>query len=292
LINTNTAVASLSSLAGATVIALTDGDRTVRATVSAVDRAHGIIVLRLHSPLSGHVFTVDTPTLETGDPVGTYGVTVKGHRPTLTETKITETDAETRIAGLTVTGLAATRESVDAGLSGAPTLSADGHANGMVLLDPSNTVMIIPGRAIAAAVRKHGGSLPANGCSRPLGPSATMINGSAGQRVHAMLQRYFSGINSGDYPSAFSQLSRRLQAGGFQGYRDGWATSYDFNIVVHRATATSAHVTFDSIFEKGKGPKGSGTCARWDIDYQFVIEGGSPAIDRANPHSGPIWRKC
>jgi hypothetical protein len=292
LINSRTAVASLSSLAGATVIALTDGERTVPASVSAVDIRHGIVVLRLHSPTSGHVFTLDRASLMADDPVGSYGVTIKGSRPTLSQTKITETAAETRIAGHTVTGLAATPTSVDAGLSGAPTLSADGHANGMVLLDPSNRMMIIPGRTIAAAVTRHGGSLPATGCSRPVGPNATVITGSAGKRVRAMLQRYFSGINSGDYASAFSQLSQRLQAGGFNGYREGWATSYDYNIVVHDATATRAHVTFDSIFEKGKGPKGSGTCARWDIDYRFVIEGGSPAIDQAKPHSGAIWRKC
>lgn len=292
LISKDRAVASLSSLAGAKVIGLSDGNKTIPASVSAADPKHGVVVLKLDRPTSGHVFTLDKTTFNSGDPIGTYGVTVKSTRPSLNQTKINSADADAVIAGTKITGLADTQASADAGMSGAPTLTADGHANGMVLLDSSNSMLIVPGRTIGAAVDRHSGSLPRTSCSLTAGPDATVINGSAGKRVKAMLQRYFGGINSGNYPKAFKQLSRRLRAGGFRGYQKGWATSYDFNIVVHKATASSAYVTFDSIFEKGKGPKGSGTCARWDIDYRFVTEGGAPAIDKANPHAGAIWRKC
>lgn len=292
LINKNTAVASLSSLAGAKVIGLSDGHKTIPASVSAADPRHGIVILRLARPTSGHVFALDNGTFKAGDPVGTYGVPIKGSRPALIEAKINSTGADAVIAGTKVTGLADAQASVDAGMSGAPTLTADGHANGMVLLDPSDAMLIISGSTITAAAAQQSGSLPKARCSVTVGPDATVINGSAGRRVRSMLQRYFGGINSGDYPTAFQQLSQRLQAGGFQAYQQGWVSTYDFNIVVHKATASTAYVSFDSIFEKGKGPTGSGTCARWDIDYQFVTEGGGPVIDRADPHSGPIWRKC
>lgn len=286
------AVASLSSLAGAKVIGVSDGHKTIPASVSSADPRHGVVVLKLDHPTDGQVFALDNATFKAGDPIGTYGVTAKGTRPSLSQAKINSVGADAMIAGTNVTGLADTRATVDAGMSGAPTLTADGHADGMVLLDSSNSMLVVPGRAITAAASKHGGSLPKVRCSLTIGPDATVINGPAGKRVKAMLQRYFGGINSGDYPKAFKQLSQRLEAGGFQSYQDGWARTYDFNIVVHQATASTAYVTFDWIFEKGKGPRGSGTCARWDIDYQFVTEGGGPAIDKATAHSGAIWRKC
>lgn len=291
LISKTTAVASLSSLAGVGVIGLSNGHDTFAASVSAADPAHGVVILKLDRSARGHVFAVDNTSYATHDPVGTYAVSAHGTKPSLIHSKITATGAATTIAGTRVGGLSATSARVDAGSSGAPTLAADGHANGMVLLDSSDKMLIVSGTTIKETLNAHR-SLPAAHCSTILGPGVSPIAGSSSGSVKSLFTRYFGGINSGNYRTAYGQLSRQLRSTGYHDYAKGWATSYDFNIVVHKASSSGAHVTFDSIFAKGKGPKPTLTCARWNIDYQFVNENGGPVINRAAPHSGSIWRKC
>ena len=292
LIGNRTAVASLSSLAGAEVIGLTNGHNTYAATVSGVDPARGIVILRLAQAPGGHVFSVDSATPATGDPVGSFGVAATGTKISLARSKINSPNAELVIGGSHVTDVADTGTTVDAGLSGAPTLAATGDANGMVLLDQSNKMMVVPGTTIKEAITKTGGKLPEVNCQRPLGPNLTPIAGSAPKPTKSLFTQYFGGINAGDYQAAFGQLSGQLRSSGYQNYVKGWTSSYDFNIVVHSASPTGAHVTFDSIFAKGRGPAGTDTCARWDIDYQFVEESGQRVINKALPHSGPIFRRC
>jgi len=292
LIGRHTAVASLSSLAGAGVIGLTNGSDTFAARVSGADLAHGIVILTLDHAAGGHVFGMDTANLATGDPVGIFGVPASGTQPALAQSTIGNTNATVMIGSTQITGLADTQATVDAGISGAPTLAANGHANGMVLLGPSNKMMIVSGETIKNATTRAGGTLPHASCQSALGPNLTPIGGSAPTATKSLFTQYFSGINSGHYHTAFSQLSQQLRSTGYQNYAKGWATSYDFDIVVHQANGSGAHVTFDSIFAKGKGPKGTKTCARWDIDYQFVTEAGRPVIAKALPHSGSIFRRC
>lgn len=292
LISNRTAVASLSSLAGATVVGLTNGTDTFAAKVSGADREHGIVILKLDHPASGHVFAVDSAAFAVGESVGTFGIPTSGGKPKLTQSTVDSANAQLQIGGNQVRDVASTPAVVDPGLSGGPTLAANGDANGMVILDESGKMMVVPGELIKSAIAKGTGSLPAAGCQNPLGPKLIVIAGAPTDATKSLFGQYFGGIDSGDYQSAFSQLSPRLQAAGYKNYVQGWATSYDFNVVVHQATGSGAQVTFDSIFSKGKGPKGTNTCARWDIDYQFVTENGGPKINKALPHSGPIFRKC
>ena len=292
LINNRTAVASLSSLAGADVIAVSNGTDTVTASVAGTDRADGLVIVKLDHAVRGHVFTIDDATPVVGDPVGAYGFSTSVRKPALVMTRVRSVGAAVKVGSSTVGGLAATTATtVDNGVSGAPTLAADGHANGMALLDAHRRMMIIPGKTIKEAIAHPSGKLPTTHCTQR-GASETTMSVSGTQSVDDMFEWYFTGINSGDYRTAFDQLSSQLQATGYSNYAKGWATSYDFNIVVHKASGSGAYVTFDSIFAKGKGPSPALTCARWDIDYTFTHEGGKPVINKAEPHSGSIWRKC
>ncbi|GAB3919201.1 hypothetical protein GCM10011575_29660 [Microlunatus endophyticus] len=292
LINNRTAVAALSSLAGADVIAVSNGSDTFAASVAGTDLVDGLVILKLDHPVSGHVFPVDAVSPAVGDPVGSYGIDTSTTKPALVKARVQGTGAAVKLGSYEVKGLASTTAVVDNGISGAPTLAANGHANGMVLLDSRGRMMIVSGKAIKEAVAHPSGSLPATHCKDQRGPSSTTISVSGTKPVDDMFVSYFTGINSGDYRSAFGQLSSQLQATGYSNYAKGWATSYDFNIKVRKATGSGAHVTFDSIFAKGKGPSPSLTCARWDIDYTFTHEGGKPVINKAEPHSGSIWKKC
>jgi hypothetical protein len=293
MIGKDTAVASYGSLAGARVIALTDGTKTIPAHVSNADAQHGVVVLKLDRPIDGHVFSVDAVSPKQGDSTKAFGVKITGTQPEPAQAKITDVGVETLIGTTNVTGLANTEARVDGGMSGAPTVADNGHATGMVLVGPTGgTMMIVPGQSVAAAI-KNGGSLPAANCSDVAGPDATVIEGGGNSKVRSALQDYFGGINSGDYSAAYRRLSNAGRGGtSYQDHVDGWATSYDFNIVVHKATGSSAHVSFDSIFTQGRGPKGSATCARWDIDYQFVNSSSGLLINKAAPHSGRIWTRC
>lgn len=292
LIDSRTAVASLSSLAGANVIGVSNGSDTFAASVVGTDLVDGLVILKLDHAAGGHVFAVDDATPAVGDPVGTFGISAAGTKPGLITATVQTTGAGVTLGAYDVKGLAGTSATVDNGISGAPTLAANGDANGMVLLDSHGRMMIIPGTTIKEAASHPSGTLPATHCQNERGPSVTVISGSVDKADKSLFAQYFGGINSGDYRAAFGQLSQRLRSTGYQNYAKGWATTYDFNIVVHTASGSGAHVTFDSIFEQGKGPQGTTTCARWDIDYQFVTEGGSPVIDKALPHSGSIFRPC
>lgn len=292
LISNRTAVASLSSLAGGDVIAVSNGSDTFAASVAGVDLIHGLVILKLDHAASGHIFSVDDVTPAVGDPVGSYGVPAGLIKPGLIKATVESTGAAVKIGTYNVGGLAGTSATADNGISGAPTLAANGDANGMVLLDPKGKIMIVPGKMIKAAASHPSGTLPKTHCQNELGPSVTAISGSAPTATKSLFTQYFGGINSGNYRAAFNQLSQQLRSTGYRKYADGWATTYDFNIDVHKASNSGAHVTFDSIFTEGKGPAGTKTCARWDIDYQFVSEGGHPVIDKARPHSGSIFHPC
>lgn len=294
LIDDRTAVTSYAVVAGSKVAALISGSTTVGAKIAAVDADSGVAVLKLDRAVDGHVFKISAATPQAEHPVGLLGVSARGRSVRLVESAITETDLEDGVSGRTVGGLGRADADVDPGMSGGPTLDADGRANGMALGgSEEGPLMIISGKVIKEAVSgRPEPEKPA--CSEPYGPPVTAIGGRPPRRVQELFRGYFGGINTGDYRKAYEHIGPAGRTKrGYAAYRDGWISSYDFNIVVHSASRRGARVTFDSIFLPGHGPKASITCARWDIDYTFVEEDGRLLINKAEPHRGRSeWRPC
>ena len=286
LIDHDTAVASYASLAGAQVIAVDTGSGLVSAEVSSADPDHGIVILKLNRSVGGHVFDIDTSTMKADDPVGLLGFTEKSSNPKVRTSRITEADQTARVGDTKITGLSGTSLEANDGWAGAPTLNADGDANGVVIAGPGATqAMIVPGKAVKRA-EGNGQSLPGGTCNDPHGPEITTIGGSPTRAVKKTLQTYFEGINTGDYRTAYEQLGPHSNSGPFSGYVNGWRSAYDFNIDVKSVSGsgdgTHAQVSFNSITLPGQGPKGhaQATCARWDMNYTFAADGNRLLIDR------------
>lgn len=286
LVDKDTAVASYASLAGSQTVAVFNGSESVPAQVKSADPERGIVVLKLDRSIDGHVFDLDSSKPAAKDPVGLLGVKSGSNRPSLKTTTITDTSKTAKVGSDAVSGLATTELDADDGWAGGPTLAADGKANGMVFAGPgASTVMIAAGSAIKAALSSKD-SLPSSDCNDPKGPDVTVIGGKPTKAVEDVLAKYFGGINSGDYRSAYKQLGPHSNNGNYGTYVSGWRSAYDYNIVVHRVSGSgdgsSAKVSFNAITLPGQGPKGhsEATCVRWDMKYTFASSGGRLLIDR------------
>jgi hypothetical protein len=294
LVGERTAVTSYAVLAGAGAAALTTGSTTVGAKITASDPDRGVAILQLDRAVGGHVFDVAEVVPKVGHRVGQLGIKARGRAVDLTTAAITETETSDGVAGRTVSGLGRTDARIDPGLAGGPTLDASGRANGMALGGSgTGPLQVVSGTAISQTISSRP-EPEAGDCTAAYGPDLTMIGGSPPRRVQEVFAGYFGGINSGDYRKAYDRLGPGNRSErGYADYRDGWLSSYDFNIVVHSSSRRGAHVTFDSIFLAGSGPTRSMTYARWDIDYAFAEEGGKLLINKADPHRGDReWREC
>jgi hypothetical protein len=111
------------------------------------------------------------------------------------------------------------------------------------------------------------------------------------QGIAATFNRYFDGINSGDYATAYAQLDpNNHPASGEPGFAQGDSTSYDSQFRILSATQTSpthAHVAlqFVSLQRTDKGPDGD-TCDTWTLDYHLVQLDGSWYIHATNGYGG------
>jgi len=93
----------------------------------------------------------------------------------------------------------------------------------------------------------------------------------------ATLNTYFDGISSGDYATAYAQLSPREQAnnGRLSEWSSGLLTSIDTNVVVNSVSNRGggtivANVSFHSHQAPDQGVNPGETDTNWNIDYTMV----------------------
>ena len=131
-------------------------------------------------------------------------------------------------------------------------------------------------------------------CSAPLGPSDAEVpvapaSDALEHAAAGTFARYFGGINSGDYGTAYRQLSPQLRSG-YDSFAEGVSTSYDFDFDVRALSETSAGAAvwlrFVSLQKPKYGPEGEG-CTQWSIDYELVWNAaGRLLIDDVDGHNG------
>lgn len=152
-------------------------------------------------------------------------------------------------------------------------------------------------------------SIPAPGPSftvpETTGAPTLSMDGNAADQSTALyvsttevLNRYFAGINSGDYASAWGTYSRSLRARiPYDEFADGVATSQDTDVQVHDVRALDsgtalAHVTFTGHQDPSKDENGYG-CTEWDLSYRMVLEEGQWRIDKVTAFGpGPAATPC
>jgi hypothetical protein len=287
LTDARTALAALGSVDKAVAVVVVVRGRPIPATVRSVSPDTGLATLRLARPVAGYRFALGaTPSV--GQPVGVVGVPVAGSAPKLTNATVTATDQR----GSGLSGLLALEGSADLGLSGAPVVDGRGGVVGMVVADEDETgLKAVPASTLDGAATKT----PKEGsCGRPKGPQIpTVITGDAPTAWRSTLQRYFAGINSGDYDAVFDTFEPGVLKGSRSQIEEGFRSSYDFNVRIVASQGPNVWVRFDSIFAQGRGPRSALTCARWSRVFVFRETDGRARVRRVENHFGiPLFRAC
>ena len=288
LTDARTAVTALVSVDRAVAVVIVVRGRPIPATVRSVSPVTGLATLRLARPVAGYHLALGEAAPTVGQQVGVVGVPVASTAPKLTKVAVTATDER----GSGLSGLVALKGSADLGLSGAPVVDGSGGVVGMVVADEDETgLKAVPAGTLDRAARKKPGK---GSCGRPSGPQIpTVITGDAPEASKATLQRYFAGINTGDYDAVFDAFEPGTLKGSRSEIEKGFRSTYDFHIRIEAWQGQNVWVRFDSIFAAGRGPRSSLTCARWSRVFVFGDSDGGTRIGRVENRTGvPLFRAC
>jgi serine protease Do len=276
----------------------------VEGALSIVIRQNGITITGTVIGIDTHadLALVQTQAGLTRTDVGALGYPL-ADQESLTKGSISGIARTINVGNGPLGGLIQTDTPLNPGNSGGSLLSVDGTVVGLV--DAGNTTAngiayAIPAQTAATQLqswREAPAPLPADsGCAAPIGPSGVSISindqsGSPdGPSIAAMFATYASGINTGNYNSAYALLSRHAQTlSSFDAFTQGEASSYivtlSVSAVTHAGTQDSAEVAFTSVQDPAGGGTGQ-TCSNWSMTYTLLPDGASWLIDTASPHPG------
>lgn len=298
---------------GSVSIALKTDAGTTSGVVVGYDRQRDLALVRSARPLSGHTFSFAPGQPDVGTRVAAIGYPL-GEPITMTQGGVSGLDRSYTLSdGTTRRGQIQTDTPVNFGNSGGPLLTADGSVVGLVdslRQDASGIAWVVPSTDAAPLVSFWSQSPrvePMATCDDPLGPQVlpddverVMVPPSAGDAaadVSDTLTRYFAGINSGDYASAYAMYSAHLRAGwSLAAFAADTATSFDSDFAVLDAATgedtVSVTLQFTSLQAPDQGPDGD-TCDRWTLRYRLVLDdGGAWRIDAADKVDGRTHTSC
>jgi S1-C subfamily serine protease len=272
---------------------------TTTGTVVGIDTQSDLAVVQTPTPLTGHVFALDSSQPEVGTDVGAIGYPLAGPE-SLAKGSISGLGRTIDVNDSSLDGLIQTDAPVNPGNSGGPLLAVDGTVVGLVdaMAAGANGIgYAIPAQSAAGELqnwRQAPTAVPAGaGCDAPVGPSGLTVgvsdqSGSPdGPAVAAMFTTYADGINTGDYATAYGVLSANAQSlSSFDAFRQGELTSYIVTLsimgITHTATGDSADVTFTSVQDPTAGGHQQ-SCSNWKMTYTLIPNGSSWLIDTASP---------
>ena len=287
---------------GAVSIVIRANGITTTGTVIGIDTAADLALVQTPTPLTGHVFALDTSQPEVGTDVGAIGYPMAGPE-SLSKGSVSGLGRTIDVNNRSLGGLIQTDAAVNPGNSGGPLLSVDGTVVGLVdakEADANGIGYAIPAQSAAIQLqswRQAPTPVPAGaGCDAPVGPSGVTIgvtdqSGSPdGPGIASMFSTYADGINTGNYASAYGMLSPNAQSlSSYDSFRSGELTSYIVTLtilgVTHGGTQDSAEVAFTSAQDPGAGGHQQ-VCSNWKMTYTLIPNGSSWRIDTASPHQG------
>ncbi len=232
---------------------------------------------------------------------------------TLTHGDVSGLNRTVNVEGTMRSGMIETDAPINPGNSGGPMLAEDGSVIG--LIDAGNLEANGIGYAVpatqAAPADRHWASGPIDqlsaNCDNPLGPTqqqATIPSSPSNSVPDSQLSGilsifgvYFNGIDSGNYPEAFSALTPDEQVGGEEAFAAGVSTSYDSNFQLLSAapvdaTTVKVGLAFNSLQASDKGPDGD-TCDNWTLLFTMVQQdNGGWLIGPAKPYNGSTHTAC
>lgn len=289
------------------VVRTADGVR--RGTVVGVDRGAEVALVQLDSALDGHVFSFATSPARVGASVAFLGFP-KGLPLTLTKGTVSGRDRKIILGSGTVSGLVQTDAPINPGNSGGPLIDDTGAVVGLgeaSAIDAAGIGYAVDAETASKLVTSlRGASVPPPPatCDDPHGPAGegdvtSSLTGADAGAIKTALDLYFNAIDTGDYTTAWQQLSPKMQAGlTVAQLESSTKSSDDFDVQLVAITpqpdgSTVAYVTFRSLQSSEKGPRPGETCTDWSIDYTMVQTARRWVIDRAAGHAGqPVSAPC
>ncbi|WP_166345590.1 trypsin-like peptidase domain-containing protein [Phytoactinopolyspora limicola] len=273
-------------------VAVIAGGHTHQATVVGLDGANDIAILETPSELDGHRFTLTEADVAAGESLAVIGHPLGDPLTMTTGTVSRVDDALWPNIQLDI--------SVSPGNSGGPVLRPTGEVVGVLIakdVEAEGLSYAVRSDLVVDRLTRPDLLSPPEiaDCELPLGPDDAELPeiedvSELHLAVAQTLDRYFGGINSGDYQLAFDQLSPRLQGSMTAAdFAAGVETSYDFGFEVHwiEETPQGAEIwlEFTSIQAPGYGPEGE-SCTHWSLDYELAWYGEWLLIDRVTGHGG------
>jgi S1-C subfamily serine protease len=287
---------------GAVSIVIRQNGITTTGTVIGIDTHADLALVQTRTPLTGHVFALDTSLPEVGTDVGAIGYPLAGQE-SLTKGAISGLGRTIDAGNGPLNGLIQTDTPLNHGNSGGPLLSVGGTVVGLV--DAGNTdangiAYAIPAQTAATQLqrwREAPVGVPAGaGCAAPVGPSGVQVSindqsGSPdGTGIATMFATYANGINTGNYSTAYAVLSPYAQSlTSSDAFSQGEASSYIVNLsitaITHAGAKDAGEVEITSVQDPAAGGHGQG-CSNWKMSYTLVPSGPGWLINTASPHQG------
>ena len=307
LLDAHTVATAAHVVEGASAVAVDVPTGPEPARVIGIDPVTDLALLRLSSPVPGHVFSFAEGDPSPGTTVAAIGFPFDEPK-TLTLGVVSGLDRTIRIEGQSRAGLLQTDTAINPGNSGGPLVTEAGEVVGVVDAGRLDSQGI--GYAIQASVAEPVLATPASmevpaapDCAETQAPIELIVDpllipqpDATSLSVQATLETYYNAINSGDYYGVIEQFSPAYR-GGFDAdtMARTLATSFDFSVVIRdvagSTTSADAWVTFVSVQAPRFGPDGEG-CTAWSLDYSFVESGGQLLIDGVAPHAGEGHAPC
>jgi serine protease Do len=287
---------------GAVSIVIRQNGITTTGTVIGIDTHADLALVRTRTPMTGHVFTLDSSQPEVGTDVGAIGYPLAGQE-SLTKGAISGLGRTIDVGNGPLTGLIQTDTPLNHGNSGGPLLSVDGTVVGLVdagSTEGNGIAYAIPAQTASSQLQSWRDAptpVPAGtGCSAPVGPAgvqATVTDQTAnpdGPGIAAAFANYATGINTGNYQQAYAVLSPPAQTltsyGSFsQGEASSYIVTLSISAITHAGAKDSAAVEFTSVQDPAGGGHGQG-CSNWEMTYTLIPGGQGWLIDTASPHPG------
>ena len=298
-------------VSGAATVRLTQGTRSVAATVLGLDEATDTALLRTSRPLAGHVFEFAAKGPVVGERIGVIGfpagdsglLTSRAGSKSFKEGSINGLGRKAEIEGRMRTDLVELDALARSGNSGSPVIEVDGEVVGLLSAAPFNNDAARSRFAVSSLVAKplldtwraSAEPVAPQDCAGAVGPDGkpvgfSQLPGGESQEVAATLNLYFKSINQADYDTAYAQKHPSAQTPkGLAAFTKGVNTSKDSNIK-YQSLARSGRdlvvwTTFRSEQSAEFGPAGL-ACADWSLDYTLRQSDGLWLIVSSAAHGG------
>ena len=287
---------------GGVSIVVRQGTTTTTGTVIGIDPRADLALVRTSVPLTGHVFTLDQTQPEVGVDVGAIGYPLGGPE-SLTKGSVSGLGRTIDVGNGPLRGMIQTDAGINPGNSGGPLLDTSGTVVGLVdakRTDASSIGYAIPANTAQAALESWRTSPSpvhtASHCSAPTAPDSVNLRVNDhtqhpdGPAIADAFATYANAINSGDYHTAYDQLSPHEQSlVPFEEFASGNETSFivtmDLDTIDAAGSNDQVDVRFTSVQSPSMGHNGQ-TCSEWTMTYTLTPSAGSWLIDRAQPHPG------